>query len=250
MHGRGSEWSRGRGYKSRGRGRGLGYHDGTPDSKFRKFNFSDEVEEQVRELFQKKYQILNEQQNWALPPVPQLFSEPIYEIGDLTGLKKELNETKSQLDDKDIISWHRHTKFTNRAANIIPNVRRKFEPELCTQGWTKLHEILTTYNIIPHSVTRLNSLHLCEAPGAFITSLNHFLKTHRMDVVWQWRAATLNPYYEGNDLQALIDQDRFMMETLDHWYLGRDNSGDITILDNAMGLVELVQKEMKDVNLV
>ena len=57
-------------------GEDWGYHDGAPDSKFRKFNFSDEVEEQVRELFQKKYQILNEQQNWALPPVPQLFSEP------------------------------------------------------------------------------------------------------------------------------------------------------------------------------
>ena len=252
MYGRGtdgrqqSEWSRGRGYKSRGRGtRG----DGPPDSKYRK-QVSDEAEEEVRELFQKKFHFVDEYQQWSLPDPTKIFQERLYKINGLLDIKEQLNSIKSKLDDKDIISWHKHTKFTNRAANLIPAVRKRIGPELCTQGWTKMQEMLTLFNIVPQSEIRLNSLHLCEAPGAFVTSLNHFLKTHRQDVVWQWKAMTLNPYYEGNDLHALIDQDRFMMESFEKWYLGRDNSGDILEWENITGLVDLVKKDFKDVNLV
>ena len=79
----------------------------------------------------------------------------------------------------------------------------------CLQGWTKLHELLWTFkDVVPESNLKLNSVHLCEAPGAFVASLNHFLGTHRMDCTWQWRAFTLNPYYEGNSFTSLIDQDK------------------------------------------
>ena len=240
------ESSRGREYRSRGRGaRG----DGPPESKYHK-QVSDEAEEEVRELFQKKFTFKDELHEWTLPEPSQIFQEPFGRVDELLKIRDKLNSTKSKLDDKDLISWHKHTKFTNRAANIIPAVRNQFSPELCTQGWTKMQEILTSFAIVPHRDVRLNSLHLCEVPGAFITSLNHFLKTHRGDVVWQWKAMTLNPYYEGNDLSALIDQDRFMMMTADRWFLGGDNSGNVMVWDNAVGLLDLLRKEMKDVNLV
>lgn len=254
MYGGREEWSRGgRGGRTRGRGGYRGRGDDSSDSKYRKIqsNASDEAEEQVRDLFSKKFQFQEESPNtWKLPDPQQIFHHPLYNYRNLLDIKDKLNGVKSKLDDKEIVSWHRHTKFTNRSANIIPEVRKKFNAELCTQGWTKLHEILTVFNIVPDSMIRLNSLHLCEAPGAFVTSLNHYLKTHRMDVLWQWRAATLNPYYEGNDFVALIDQDRFMMETADNWYFGQDNSGDIMIWENVVGLVEKVKKELKDVHLV
>ena len=72
-----------------------------------------------------------------------------------------------------------------------------------------MHEILWTFkNVVPESDLKLMSVHLCEAPGGFVASLNHFLGTHRMDCSWQWKAITLNPYYEGHDLATLIDQDK------------------------------------------
>ena len=53
-----------------------------------------------------------------------------------------------------------------------------------------------------------HSLHLCEAPGIFITSLNHARVLHHSDVVWSWMATTLNPHYEGNHHGYMINDDR------------------------------------------
>jgi len=61
---------------------------------------------------------------------------------------------------------------------LIPRcVQRTRQAEMCTQAWCKFHEVLGTFPAIARlSATReLNTVHLCEAPGAFITSLNHFL---------------------------------------------------------------------------
>ena len=48
---------------------------------------------------------------------------------------------------------------------------------MCTQAWCKFHEVLGTYPSIAElsAARELNTVHLCEAPGAFIASLNHFL---------------------------------------------------------------------------
>lgn len=34
---------------------------------------------------------------------------------------------------------------------------------------------------------------------------------------WDWLAISLNPYYEGNDQFAMIDDDVLIGQSLDHW---------------------------------
>ena len=63
---------------------------------------------------------------------------------------------------------------------VVSEIKSRYNAELCTQAWCKFHEILASHDVVPPSVllqpkARLNSIHLCEAPGAFITSLNHYL---------------------------------------------------------------------------
>lgn len=84
---------------------------------------------------------------------------------------------------------------------------------------------------------------MCEAPGAFICATHFYYNqrynssaSHLLRSQWDWTALTLNPYYEGNDQAAMVDDDRFIIETLDRWYFGTDNSGNILNIDNIRGL--------------
>ncbi len=87
------------------------------------------------------------------------------------------------------------------------------------------------------------TVHVCEAPGAFICATNFYYnqRYERRDPgaprrQWDWTSLSLNPYYEGNDQEAMVDDDRFIIETLDRWYFGVDNSGNILDTNNIKGL--------------
>ena len=76
------------------------------------------------------------------------------------------------------------------------HIRQNFgEVELCTTAWAKMYECIVSFDLLPKddslpasssAVGRLASgqpavgtLHLCEAPGAFISATNHFIRTQR-----------------------------------------------------------------------
>lgn len=65
---------------------------------------------------------------------------------------------------------------------VARHMRTQMCAELCTQAWCKFHEVLGTFPKLTHvgSNRLLHTLHLCEAPGAFIASLNHFLSNRGM----------------------------------------------------------------------
>ena len=58
---------------------------------------------------------------------------------------------------------------------------------------------------------------------------------------WHWRANTLNPFYEGNDPDIMIDDAILIKDTLANWYFGADDTGDITTKGNILGLAELMK---------
>ena len=77
--------------------------------------------------------------------------------------------------------WHQHTASTNHAGAIFHRVKNDINPELLTQAWLKFYECLVQFDVVSSNNISLSnngfhSVHLCEAPGAFIASLNHYLK--------------------------------------------------------------------------
>lgn len=212
--------------------------------KFQQPSFSRPIslchQEELAALFNKKFALkTHSDNNWTLPNCNLLFVEKAFVVANMLHIKEELNRTKSLLNDRDINDWHQHTRRTNKAGLVVHHLRNNLHPEMCTQAWAKFHEIINTYNLIPEEALRVksfNTVHLCEAPGAFITSLNHFLKSHNAGLGWKWVATTLNPYYEGHDLGAMLNDDRFISETLQHWNFGKDSTGDIMNKENLHGL--------------
>ena len=95
------------------------------------------------------------------------------------------------------------------------------------KAWCKFTEILNEFKLLARAMDTstgkeaFRSCHLCEAPGAFITALNHHLQTttdissdfkcarekngqagtHRK---WSWMATTLHPHYEGHSTNQVL----------------------------------------------
>ncbi|XP_056134775.1 cap-specific mRNA (nucleoside-2'-O-)-methyltransferase 2 [Lampris incognitus] len=214
-----------------------------------------EMETEVRELFNKVRTYAKPSSGeWCIPHPVDALRHPPQEYSRLQALKVSLNAVKNQLSDKDLAVWHHHTNSTNRAGKITATVRSAANAEICTQAWCKFYEILGSFSLLPEEALQsgeLNTIHLCEAPGAFITALNHYIKTseHTRFCDWSWAANTLNPYHEGNGGNMTIADDRLIANTLPWWFFGSDNTGDIMSQEHLLELQTFVGN-MRRVGLV
>ncbi|XP_060924318.1 cap-specific mRNA (nucleoside-2'-O-)-methyltransferase 2 [Limanda limanda] len=191
---------------------------------------------------------------WSIPDPNDALKHPVEEHCRLQDLKLALNAVKNQLSDKNIQIWHQHTTSTNRAGKVIAAVRSAANAEICTQAWCKFYEILGTFNLLPKEALQngeLNTVHLCEAPGAFIAALNHCIKTSEATRYcdWSWAANTLNPYHEANGGNTTIADDRLIANTLPWWFFGSDNTGNIMLQKHLLELQQFVSN-MHRVDLV
>lgn len=175
-----------------------------------------------------------------------------FEDDELQAAKRHLNGVKGKLDTMDLSKWGKHTA-SRRLSNMAPaQLRKRISAEMVTTAWCKMYEMIDDFDLLrPHGPERrregdpLFSLHLCEAPGGFIAATNHWLRTHRRKKQWEWLAVSLNPYYEGNDLRAMVDDDRLITETDRRWFFGIDNSGDIRELRNMRATWRRVMAETR-----
>ncbi|XP_052789182.1 cap-specific mRNA (nucleoside-2'-O-)-methyltransferase 2-like [Mya arenaria] len=196
----------------------------------------------IDSVFEKK--ITYSQSRLEVPTLNKGLEEK-WNIPEYMEMKERLNTLKTNLNDKDMITWHDHTRNVNLAGKIGPEIRQQLRPELCTQAWCKFYEIASTFLEI-NTHRPFCSVHLCEAPGAFVTSLNQYLFTQGFQSEWQWLASTLNPYYEGNNIAQMIDEDRFIKFTYGNWYFGEDNTGNLMSEKNLSGLMSKLKDDQVD----
>lgn len=209
----------------------------------------------AKALFQKHFVISettedtqsSKKTEYVLPKPECMFKEESWQKDSLQTLKNELNNVKSRLNNFTLSEWQHHTYEMNQAGHVLWYIRTHIRPEFITQAWCKFYEIACNFPLVPldkilsenkeENACGFTSVHLCEAPGAFVIALNHWLKLNARNVQWDWIGNTLNPYCEGNPYSQMVDDDRFIRHTLTHWCFGNDNTGNIMDMRNLDFLV-------------
>ncbi|XP_019875417.2 cap-specific mRNA (nucleoside-2'-O-)-methyltransferase 2 isoform X2 [Aethina tumida] len=198
---------------------------------------------EVKQLFNKSYHF-KKKEDWILPQ--EVFNFPKWKIPGLQSSKEELNYIKGLLNGVNLEEWSYHTKSRDPSSFVIQRLKQNIHPELLTQAWCKFYECVNKFPIVPQYAINLNivnTLHICEAPGGFICSLNHYLKSNFPAL--NWIANTLNPNYEGNPVSDMINDDRLIRFTLNNWCFGKDNTGDIKEYENFLDITTKINNIKK-----
>ena len=128
-----------------------------------------------------------------------------------------------------LFTWESLAKLMNVHEKLKITLIKKFNAEMVTNAWIKMYEILNMHkNLIPNKPT-IKTFHLCEAPGAFIAALNHYLSNRNQTL--DWYAQTIKPTNNGSYADyALMDYYGLIRTYPDKWLFGDacDDSGDIT----------------------
>ncbi|XP_017019985.2 cap-specific mRNA (nucleoside-2'-O-)-methyltransferase 2 [Drosophila kikkawai] len=203
---------------------------------------------ELEQLFGKKFQYQKPRGNdsWQLPPPDQALFGEFYQYEALQGLREQLNAVKSRLNDYGVQEWSAHTNRRDPSGEVSWRLKNETKAEFVTVAWCKFFECLHRYPLVKGPV--VNTLHLCEAPGAFIASLNHYLHSTyaEEEIKWRWRSTTLNPYYEGNALNEMITDDRFIFHTLDNWLFHKDLTGNLLDVANIDHLAKRCKEDFQD----
>jgi len=144
----------------------------------------------------------------------------------------DLKSTKDAIDRIKNEAWRKNNNQTLLAKNVTRFIQSEEHVEMPTKAFCKMYEILCEYEgplglgVYENS---FNSVHLCEAPGAFVSATNHFLRSQYPGVRWDWVASTLANSEIGDDYSLLH-------YTAPHWNFGADSTGDIRNIQNIQQL--------------
>ena len=137
------------------------------------------------------------------------------------------------LDKKDwphqqnFITWENVTYALDIYCDVKKLIKDSFGGEMVTNAWLKMYEIISTHkNLVPKN-KKIKTFSLCEAPGAFVSAINHY--TFYLGIEHEWYAQTLNM----NETNAIQDYYGFIKSHPDRWLFGPkdNNTGDITSSD-------------------
>jgi len=181
----------------------------------------------------------------SLPAAESLFSEVAHLssfYGELKSIKETLHGVQQHIDGIDVSEWNKTSSNVALAGRVVPLLRQLCKPEMCTTEWAQAFEVLSAHPVVPASCTadeKLKSLHLCEAFGAMVCALNHFLRTRPGggSVNWEWLAHKRSADKASADAPNVTasvkprgtpDDGRFVSQTQEHWVMGTDGAGDLT----------------------
>lgn len=155
-----------------------------------------------------------------------------YTNDNLIAIKTRLNEAKSKLDPLYARESNEWTQFQNTIDIYKPmrfEIAKGYNAKNVTNAWMKYWEIYNQYGLIGDGP--VHAFFNAELPGAALCAFNHYMKTKRPGVVFDWRASSL---VQNSDNNALGDTYGLYEMNKSKWVMSGTNNGDATVMDNIL----------------
>ena len=179
----------------------------------------------------------------------------VYQYPEMISLKHELNSVKQKLDPihVDPASAKKYATIANlvRSHDDLRGpsgiLAKDYGAEIVTNAWLKMFELMnfahSLLDKLQKSKTKktFNSLHVAEAPGNFLLSINHKLRTEYPSVEWNWLASSFRDLYSEGNVHYLEDQYGLISAFPNNWIFGADGDGDITSVANIRSFAQSLQ---------
>lgn len=194
---------------------------------------------------------------WIPRVLPRTIEPKVRTNPRFSALKNAMNIAKKEIEGVDQKAYYYAANHLRDHADLLgrDSLMKRFTSTKMTNAWLKFYECLTflqeSFSILPYGF--LDSLHVAEAPGNFVSALHHYLSTNFSENYrWNWKANTFEEKVENmgylNDDLGLIKKYR------DRWLLGPSKNGDITLEENikdfARRKYDLVTSDVKVVDTV
>lgn len=158
---------------------------------------------------------------------------PIKTYDDLHNISMNLNKIKRAIDTRYYKKWqyvtHQLDAYDKLGEYLTSNFKIINSDQKVSNAFSKMYEMLTTYELVPKSADNFKSFHFCEAPGMFIIGINHYIQTKTNILNWEWYG---NSLCQTTEKTALIDTHGLIKANSDKWLIGPAKSGDIRDLSN------------------
>ena len=155
--------------------------------------------------------------------------------------KDLLNLYKLNIDSIGPEKWMNVAKITNISQGVIFYIKNKFNIDV-TRGFVKMYEMCNEFNLIDFTKDSVKTFHTCEAPGHFINATNHYVKSNKPSMKFDWHANSLNPFNPDTikkfGKSMFKDQYGYMKKYKEKWLYGKDNTGNIMDSQNIKSFKE------------
>ena len=163
-------------------------------------------------------------------------NEPLISIpASFANANNILDSTDYIIDTRNVLEWNKMKKIIrfyrplNKNKHLKKIIDVEYNQQNISQAWIKMYEILKIFKLISPKETKFTSFHMCEAPGNFISAINHYIKTETKISTFDWMAQSLNPKLDNDGFK---DDYGYINKYTDRWKFGADDTGDITNIEN------------------
>ena len=163
-----------------------------------------------------------------------------YIIADIQSIKNLVNSTKSKMDPYylDVKNNENFSKILNSLRltnNLIYYIKNNYNAQCVDRAWVKFYEIINHFNLVNNFPDKFIVFCNAELPGAGLTAINHYVKTHYNNINFHWIASSYVDDDNNNIGNNLLgDRYGLLRHNQHNWLMNKNNNGDVTSMDNIL----------------